>query len=36
MWVRETRNGHSLEQPIADALRHDTFERTVYFGGIEL
>lgn len=31
MWVRETRNGRSLEQPIADALRQDPFERATYF-----
>ncbi|RDI51488.1 hypothetical protein DES45_11717 [Microvirga subterranea] len=34
MWVRETRNGRSLEQPIGDALCQDPFERATYFGGI--
>lgn len=35
MWVRETRNGCVIEQPIGDALRQDPFERATYFGGIE-
>jgi hypothetical protein len=36
MWVRETRSGRSLEQPIGDALGQDPFERAAYFAGIEL
>lgn len=35
MLLRETSNGRSLEQPIADALRRDPFERAAHFGGIE-
>lgn len=35
MWVRETRNGRTLEQPIADALHQDPMERACFFAGVD-
>lgn len=34
-WLRETRNGRVREQPLADALRDDAFERLCFFLGVK-